>query len=426
MGSAQRPVINGEKGFYAKDWKGWGEESRRPRSSPKQLSESQVCEMVKLKLAHRYWGPRKIRTLYHRCHGQAPSESSFKRILEQVGLTQPRRVREGPREGGRLSSGRRGQSPNEVWTVDFKGWWRWGEGSRCEPLTIRDEFSRYVLALRAMDNARTQTVREAFERIFERHGLPEAIRSDNGAPFASVQALHGLSRLSAWWVALGIDLERGRPAHPQDNGGHERLHRDIAAELECLGQGATPEALELWREQFNRERPHEALEMRCPAELYCDSTRRYSGAEVQLSYPGMATRLVDKNGKFSWKQQKVFLSGSLAGWEVGLQGTEKGQLEVWFGRLLLGHLNSLDTSFLRTEITESKLLCHGDLKTCPSGSTRDLATIAFIRAGPLLRRNGPVPGILAAHRPGAIMDKSGRRFVVRFGWAGAKSNPSET
>jgi len=316
MGSAQRRVINGEKGFYAKDWKGWGKSRGGREAVPKQLSESQVCEMVKLKLAHRYWGPRKIRTLYHRCHGQAPSESSFKRILEQVGLTQPRRVREGPREGGRLSSGRRGQSPNEVWTVDFKGWWRWGEGSRCEPLTIRDEFSRYVLGLRAMDNARTQTVREAFEGIFERHGLPEAIRSDNGAPFASVQALHGLSRLSAWWVALGlgIDLERGRPAHPQDNGGHERLHRDIAAELECLGQGARPEALELWREQFNRERPHEALEMRCPVELYCDSTRRYSGAEVQLSYPGMATRLVNKNGKFSWKQQRY---SSVEAWRAG-------------------------------------------------------------------------------------------------------------
>ena len=136
--------------------------------------------------------------------------------------------------------------------MDFKGWWRFGETGRCEPLTVRDEFSRYVLELRAMDNARSQTVREVFERIFERHGLPEAIRSDNGAPFASVQALHGLSRLSAWWVALGIDLERGRPAHPQDNGGHERLHRDIAEELESLGQGATPEALELWREEFNR------------------------------------------------------------------------------------------------------------------------------------------------------------------------------
>src|SRR5580692_11080884 len=328
---------------------GMEEDSRRPRSSPKQLSEGQVCEMVKLKLVHRHWGPRKIRTLYHRRHGQSPSESSFKRVLEQVGLTQPRRVRKGPLEGGRLSSGRRGQVPNEVWTVDFKGWWRFGESGRCEPLTVRDEFSRYVLELRAMDNARGQTVREAFERIFERHGLPEAIRSDNGAPFASVQALHGLSRLSAWWVALGIDLERGRPAHPQDNGGHERLHRDIAEELESLGQGATPEALELWREEFNRERPHEALGMRCPAELYRDSARRYNGAEVELSYPGMATRLVDKNGKLSWKDQRVFLTGSLAGWEVGLQRTEKGQLEIWFGRLLLGHLDPQEVDFLRSE-----------------------------------------------------------------------------
>ena len=336
--------------FLRQGLEGMDEESRRPRSSPKQLSEEQVCEMVKLKLVHRHWGPRKIRTLYHRRHGQAPSESSFKRVLEQVGLTQPRREREGPREGGRLSSGRRAQRPNEVWTVDFKGWWRWGEAGRCEPLTVRDEFSRYVLELRAMDNARSQTVREAFERVFERHGLPEAIRSDNGAPFASVQALHGLSRLSAWWVALGIDLERGRPAHPQDNGGHERLHRDIAAELECMGQGASAEALELWREQFNRERPHEALGMRCPAELYRDSARRYNGAEVQLSYPGMARRLVDKNGMLSWNQQKVFLTRSLAGWEVGLQRTEKGQLEVWFGRLLLGYLDSVDLSFLRAEL----------------------------------------------------------------------------
>ena len=305
--------------------------------------------MVRLKLAHTYWGPRKIRTLYHRCHGQAPSESSFKRILEQAGLTQPRRVREGPKEGGGLSSGRQGQSPNEVWTVDFKGWWRLGEHRRCEPLTVRDEFSRYVLELRAMNNARSQTVREAFERVFERHGLPEAIRSDNGAPFASVQALHGLSRLSAWWMALGIDLERGRPSHPQDNGGHERLHRDIAQELEILGQGATPEALELWREEFNRERPHEALGMRCPAELYRNSERRYSPTEVQLSYPGMATRLVDKNGKLSWKDHRV-LTSTLAGWQVGLQGTEKGQLEVWFARLLLGHLDPLNASFLRTDL----------------------------------------------------------------------------
>ena len=108
--------------FLRQGLEGMEEDSRRPRSSPKQLSEGQVCEMVKLKLVHRHWGPRKIRTLYQRRHGQAPSESSFKRVLEQVGLTEPRRVRKGPQEGGRLSSGRRGQVPNEVWTVDFRGW----------------------------------------------------------------------------------------------------------------------------------------------------------------------------------------------------------------------------------------------------------------------------------------------------------------
>ena len=196
---------------------------------------------------------------------------------------------------------------------------------------------------------RSQTVREAFERIFEKYGLPEAIRSDNGAPIASVQALHGLSRLSAWWMALGIDLERGRPSHPQDNGGHERLHRDIAQELEILGEAATPEALELWREEFNQERPHEALGMRCPAELYRDSNRPYRAAEVQLSYPRMATRLEDKNGKLSWKNQKVFLTVSLAGWQVGLQSSEKGPLEIWFGRLLLGHLDPRGLDFLRSQ-----------------------------------------------------------------------------
>ncbi len=131
---------------------------------------------------------------------------------------------------------------------------------------MRDEHSRYILELRRVADARTETVRACFERLFERHGLPGAIRSDNGTPFAQVQGLLGLSRLSAWWVALGIDLERGRPGHPQDNGGHERMHRDIGGELEpgTAEQGA----MDLWRQEFNQERPHEALGMKCPAEVY--------------------------------------------------------------------------------------------------------------------------------------------------------------
>src|SRR5207249_8275868 len=254
---------------------GMQEESRRPRSSPEQLPEEVVCEIVRLKLAHLSWGPRKIRELYLRGHGEVASESTFKRVLERVGLTQKRRQRRRWTEAGRLSSGKRAAAPNEVWTVDFKGWWRsWGK--RCEPLTVRDELSRYVLELRAMENARTETVRRSFEGLFQRHGLPQAIRSDNGSPFASVNGLLGLSQLSVWWVALGIDLERGRPAHPQDNGAHERLHLDISRELEALGE-SDQEALDLWRQSFNYERPHESLGMKCPAELYRPSERKYEG-----------------------------------------------------------------------------------------------------------------------------------------------------
>ena len=212
--------------FIQEGLEGMANWSRRPKSSPEQLPEAEVCEIVRLKVAHLSWGPRKIRELYLRRHGEVASESTFKRVLERAGLTQKRRRRRST-AAGRLSSGRCGQAPNEVWTVDFKGWWRsWGK--RCEPLTVRDEHSRYVLELRAMDNARSESVRQSFERLFERAGLPQAIRSDNGSPFASVHGLFGLSRLSAWWVALGIDLERGRPGHPQDNAAHERMHLDVS------------------------------------------------------------------------------------------------------------------------------------------------------------------------------------------------------
>jgi transposase InsO family protein len=171
--------------FLREGIEGMGEQSRRPQSSPEQLAEKAVCEMVRLKMAHLTWGPRKIRELYVRRHGEAASESSFKRVLERAGLTRKRRRRRSG-EAGRLSSGRRGQAANEVWTVDFKGWWRSG-ARRCEPLTVRDEHSRYVLEVRALKDARSETVRENFEQLFERQGLPGAIRSDNGSPFASAQ-----------------------------------------------------------------------------------------------------------------------------------------------------------------------------------------------------------------------------------------------
>jgi putative transposase len=337
--------------FLRKGWAGMEEESRRPKGHSKQLPEEEVCEIVRLKLAHLSWGPRKIGELYLRRHGEVASESTFKRVLERAGLTQKRRRRRAT-EAGSLRSARRGREPNEVWTVDFKGWWRsWGR--RCEPLTVRDEHSRYVLELRVMDNAQAETVRQSFERLFERAGLPQAIRSDNGSPFASVHGLFGLSRLSAWWVALGIDLERGRPGHPQDNGAHERMHRDISREIEALGE-VDQETMNMWRQSFNYERPHEALGMRCPGELYCTSERKYQGTPEDLDYPQMCSRSVSAQGMIKIDNQPLFLSKALAGWSVGLKPIAEELMEVWFGRLLLGQVDLTTSSFIRADIRPNK------------------------------------------------------------------------
>jgi putative transposase len=337
--------------FWRKGLAGMEEESRRPKSHSKQLPEEEVCEIVRLKLAHLAWGPRKIRELYLRRHGEVASESTFKRVLERTSLTQKRRRRRAP-EAGRLSSGRQAAALNEVWTVDFKGWWRKAE-QRCEPLTVRDEYSRYLLEVRAVEDARSETVRKSFERIFERHGLPEAIRSDNGSPFASRQGVLGLSRLSAWWVVLGIDLERGRPGHPQDNAGHERMHKDISRELEAEG-ACDQAALDVWRQTFNYERPHEALRMRCPGEVYLASERKYEGTPEDLDYPKMCSRRVSPKGLISLEGQPLFLSASLGGWSVGLKPIAEELMEVWFGRLMLGQVDLGTRNFVRADIRPKK------------------------------------------------------------------------
>ena len=330
--------------FIAQGLSGMNDQSRRPHGCPGQLSEEEVCRMVRIKQRHRHWGAQKIREVYLRQHGQAPSESSFKRVLERCGLTEKRKVRVA-RQTGRIASGRKANAPNEVWTVDFKGWWHDREG-RCEPLTVRDEYSRYVLELRALPNARTATVQMCFERLFSEHGLPEAIRSDNGVPFASPNGLLGLSQLSVWWLAIGINLERSRPGCPQDNGGHERLHRDIARELEGLQHEERQAAFETWRRQFNEERPHQALGMRVPAELYQPSLRKWNGTPEQISYPGMATRRVKKAGAICYEHQRIFISQALAGWDLGLRYRSEELIEVYFAQLLLGVLEIPTAAFI--------------------------------------------------------------------------------
>lgn len=318
---------------------GLADESRKPRSHAKALSEEVICEIVRLKKLKPGWGPSKIRSVYARLHDDVPSESSFKRVLDRAGWVEhrPQKKRE---ESGRIFQGRKAEKANDIWTVDFKGWWYGSDRKRCEPLTVRDEFSRYVLELRAVANARTETVRSCFESLFCRHGLPGAIRSDNGTPFASSNALLGLSRLSAWWLVLGIDLERGRPGCPQDNGAHERFHLDVARELEGQKQAEQQAFFDEWRREFNEERPHQALGQRCPSEFYTKSDRRYEKTPEDLDYKlPIQPRKVRNTGDFKWCDRSIWLSTALAGWSVGVEADSGNETKVWFGRLLLGHID---------------------------------------------------------------------------------------
>ena len=332
--------------FFRSGFEGLHELSRRPRGHADELGEAVVCAMVRLKQAHPHWGPRKIQALYERKHaGEVPSESSFKRVLERAGLTVPRRVRRSE-ETGRLGQGRKATRPNEVWSVDFKGWWRDRDGLRVEPLTVRDEHSRMLLEMRALENIKTETLRWCFERLFERNGLPGAIRSDNGVPFASSRGLLGLSRLSAWWLVLGIDLERGRPGCPQDNGAHERMHLDIRRELEGGRVGCDQAAFDLWREEYNTERPHEALGMRVPAEVYQRSARAYEGTPTEIDYGSMDTRKVRlPSGMIGYCNEVIRITSAIGGWTVGLSPQANGLVEVWFSKLLLGHIDPETSSF---------------------------------------------------------------------------------
>lgn len=277
--------------------------------------------------------------------GKCAERKSFKRVLEDCGLTEKRVVRGKAGETGRLASGRKATAPNEVWTVDFKGWWYDREG-QCNPLTVRDEHSRYILELRAVADARSATIGACFERLFERYGLPCAIRSDNGPPFAASQALLGLSQLSAWWLANGIDLERGRPACPQDNSSHERMHGDIAKELEKAGYGERQSAFDTWRREYNEERPHESLGMRMPAEVYQSGTRPWNGTPAEISYPGMMRRKINGNGHLKFEGEMIFVSHALCGWQIGLKPRSDGTFEAYFARLLLGRLEPETASLI--------------------------------------------------------------------------------
>lgn len=328
--------------------------SRRPKHSPEQLAENRVCEMIRIKQDHPTWGPRKVREVYARKHPhtELPSESSFKRVLEKAGLVNKRRSRRHD-ACGRIENRIVPEKPNDLWTVDFKGWWYTTRHERCEPLTVRDDFSRFVLCINPLENAKGATVRREFERLFETYGLPNVIRSDNGSPFACSRAPMGLSKLSAWWIACGIGLDRIPPARPDQNGGHERLHRDIAMEVERRPEtdlDAQRASLETWRRTFNFERPHEAIGMRMPAELYTNSERTWSKDAIEVDYPrDYLTRRVSRHGTIGFEGAVILIASALEGWCVGLKPCPERTYLVWYGPLCLGTIDMRTEAFIRAE-----------------------------------------------------------------------------
>lgn len=316
------------------------EQSRRPRSSPLALSGETVLRIAELSEGPRKPKAKRIEAQLRRQFPaqEVPSRSSIHRVLERLNkVSRQRRCRKGT--GARVQGAVTAESCNDGWTTDFKGWWYTRDGKRCEPLTIRDEASRYLLDLYGMERIRTEQVQDRFRWCFEVYGLPVAIWSDNGVPFVSARGLCGLTHLSAWFIKIGILPKRIPKASPWCNGGHERMHRDIALEVERYPQrdcAAQQRVFNEWRVEFNNT-PHGYLKNRTPEEVYKKSRRRYDPAEPEYEYPrGYEIRKVDSKGYLWFANHKPYLSKALAGEYVGFEQTEERKVNIWFCDYLLG------------------------------------------------------------------------------------------
>jgi transposase InsO family protein len=330
--------------FFQEGVAGLDDKSTRPHNSPNQLSEETFCELVRIKQAKPDWGGKKIQTIYARNHPNEtpPSRATVERVLKKAGFveTRKRRRRVFPQ---RIQNRIKAEKPNDIWTVDFKGWWYTPERERCEPLTVRDDFSKFILAITILKKGDITCVKKEFEKLFKEYGLPKMIRSDNGTPFASSQSLMGLTRLSAWWISLGIRLDRIDPGSPYQNGSHERMHLDMKKELENKISGSLKlhqVIFDEWRKEFNEERPHEALKMDTPVMVYQKSERPFDEVPDWLVYPrGYISRNVNDRGVINHKGRRIFITNALCGFKVGLKPIEKSTLEVWFEYLNVGQID---------------------------------------------------------------------------------------
>jgi putative transposase len=300
---------------------GLTDRSRRPVRYGNQLPMQVEKALLQIKADKPSWGAPKIRERFIRKYPdiKPPAKSTIHALLDRHGLVLPRGRKRYRAQGTPLSEGK---SPNDLWCADFKGEFQLGNGRYCYPLTITDYSSRYIIACEGLESTKEPTAFPVFEQAFKEFGMPSAIRTDNGAPFASPNSLFSLSKLSVWWLRLGISIERIRPGNPQQNGRHERMHLTLKketakpAQMNFLQQQAR---FDSFIEEFNSERPHEALGMKYPGELYQKSLRPYMGLP-SVEYP-MHDRviLVTSCGRICIKKLKINLSQVFAGQAVGIK-----------------------------------------------------------------------------------------------------------
>jgi transposase InsO family protein len=328
---------------------GLREASRAPRRQPRKLTAKWSERIAAVRASHPRWGAKKLRVQLRREHPRVklPAVSTIGAELRRSGQARGRARRAaGPEVLWEPKL--RARCANDVWTVDFKGWFRTGDGRRCEPLTVRDLASRFGLCAQVLGGTRLGPVQARFVKVFRRYGLPRVIRCDQGVPFAgSGPAL--LARLSAWWVSLGIRVEFSRRARPGDNAAHEQWHREMKAEA-ANPPAATVQAQQRrqdrWLRQYNQERPHEALGQRVPAAVYRSSPRRYEGSRP-ADYGGQRRR-VRPGGEIRWQGRRRFVGESFEGFCVGLRKASPGVWRVYFYKILIGELHDSDRMGLRS------------------------------------------------------------------------------
>jgi putative transposase len=331
---------------------GLEERSRAPKSVTGRTPEAFERLIVLERRLHPTWGAKKIQRILETKHGLEgpPAVSTVGEVLKRHGMVKARKRRPGAFEveRGDLTPPER---PNHVLGVDFKGWFETADGERFDPLTVTDLHSRFLLRAEGLPGATTYWTQRSFRCLFRRYGLPEIIRVDNGTPFASMGP-GGLSKLSVWWIGLGIRVEFTRPGCPQDNGCHERMHRTMKDEC-CKPPSANPEAqqqrMDRWRKEFNFERPHEALGMRVPADVYQPSARRLDERiKPQLYELGVETKTVNAAGFVSLGGSNCYVGESFAGVDVALERSgEDGLIHVRYANVKLGNLGDSPAARLR-------------------------------------------------------------------------------